>query len=120
MLFGFLAIAICVVPLTGCVSKQAAQEQARRAYEAGVQQGQKAAEMNLTHVFVRGPVQKPAIPWHEGLTVAKAIVEAVYTSPQDPMAINIRRKGRIIPVNPTELLRGVDPPVEAGDVIELH
>ncbi|MBI1177550.1 hypothetical protein GC207_08940 [bacterium] len=76
--------------------------------------------MNMTHVFVRGPVRKPAIPWHEGLTVAKAIVEAVYTSSQDPMAINIRRKGRIIPVNPTELLRGVDPPVEAGDVIELR
>lgn len=104
----------------GCVSKKAAQEQARRAFEAGVQQGRQAAEMNMTHVFLRGPVQKQVIPWHKGLTVAQAIVEAVYTSQQAPMAITIRRKGRNIPVNPTDLLQGVNPPVEAGDLIELH
>jgi hypothetical protein len=117
---GFWITTLVLLLGCGCVSKKAAKEQARRTFEAGVQQGQKSAEMNMTHVFLRGPVQKPVIPWHEGLTVAQAIVEAVYTSQQAPMAITIRRKGRNIPVNPTDLLQGVNPPVEAGDLIELH
>jgi len=76
--------------------------------------------MRLTHVLVRGPVQRDAVPWREGLTLAQAIVEAVYTSPQDPVAISITRGNRIIPVDLNELLRGIDIPVELGDVIDIR
>jgi len=104
----------------GCVSKQAADDQARRAFDAGMQQGRKEAEVRLTQVLIRGPVQQPAVPWRDGLTLAQAIVEAVYTAAKDPVAISITRNNRVLPVNLDELLRGVDIPLLAGDVIDIR
>ncbi len=114
-------LALVVAPLaTGCVSQESVRQQTKQAYEAGFKQGQLAAELKLTHVFMRGPVQQQTIRWREGLTLAQAIVEAVYTSPNEPRAINLTRQGRIMTINPADLLSGIDPPLEAGDLIELH
>ncbi len=116
-------VRICLLALllaAGCVSQEKSQEEVRRAYEAGLQQGRKEAEIRLTHVRVRGPVQRADVPWREGLTLAQAIVDAVYTSPRDPVAISITRGNRIIPVDLNELLRGIDIPVELGDIIDIR
>ncbi len=113
-----VALGMCLV--IGCVSQQQAKEDVRKAFDAGRQQGRKEAEIRLTQIIVRGPVRQPAVPWREGLTLAQAIVEAVYTAPQDPVAISITRGDRIIPVDPAELLRGVDPALELGDIVDIR
>jgi hypothetical protein len=111
---------LAVLLSVGCVSQDAAREQARQAFDAGFRQGQQAAAIKLTHVFLRGEVQRQTVPWADGLTLAQAIVEAVYTSPRDPVAISVTREGRIIPVDPKELLRGIDFPLEPGDAIDIR
>ncbi len=118
--FGVRISALALLLAAGCVSKESARENSRRAFEAGVQQGRKDAEVRLTSVFIRGPVQQPTIPWRDGLTVAQAIVEAVYNARQDPQAMSITRGNRIIPVDLALLLQGVDPPLEAGDIIDIR
>ncbi len=115
-----LLVLLSALLATGCVSQESVREQTKQAYDAGFKQGQLAAELKLTHVFIRGPVQQQTVRWRAGLTLAQAIVEAVYTSPQEPRAINLTRQGRIMTIDPAELLRGLDPPLEAGDLIELH
>ena len=118
--FGVPISALALLLTVGCVSKEAARENSRRAFEAGVQQGRKDAEVRLTSVFIRGPVQQPTIPWRDGLTVAQAIVEAVYNARQDPQAMSITRGNRIIPVDLALLLQGIDPPLEAGDILDIR
>lgn len=105
--------------LAGCVSQKEAQAQAQKAYQAGFQEGQAAAEMKRTHVFVRGPVQRQQVLWHPDLTVAQAIVEAVYAAPNDPASIVVTRDGVAHPIDPQNLLRGIDFPLEPGDSIQL-
>lgn len=118
--FGLRISALALLLAAGCVSQEQSREEVRKAYEAGLQQGRKEAEMRSTHVLIRGPVQRSAVAWREGLTLAQAIVEAVYTAPQDPVAISITRGNRIIPVDLNELLRGIDIPVEVGDLIDIR
>lgn len=118
--FGLRFSLLPLLLAAGCVSQDKSREEVRKAYEAGLQQGRREAEMRLTQVLIRGPVQRPAVPWRVGLTLAQAIVEAVYTSPQDPSAIGITRGNRIIPVDLAELLRGIDIPLELGDIIDIR
>ena len=103
----------------GCVSKKAADEQAQKAYQTGFQHGQSAAEAKRTHVFITGPVQRQQILWHPNLSVAQAIVEAVYTAPSDPSSIIVTRNGVPNPVDPQNLLRGIDFELQPGDTIQL-
>ena len=117
--YGLLALVVAL-SATGCVNPAAVRQQTKQAYEAGLKQGQLAAELKLTHVFIRGSVQQQTVRWRAGLTLAQAIVEAVYTSPHEPRVINLTRQGRIMMIDPAELLRGIDPPLEAGDLIELY
>jgi hypothetical protein len=102
--------------LTGCVTKSAAREQARRAYLAG----QRDAIARSTSVTFFGPVNNPVVPWTDGLTLARAILQAVYNSEKDPTVIIIRRSGEEIQVDPTRLLSGDDFPLKGGDMIELR
>ena len=111
-----LALALLI---SGCVSRKAADEQSRQAYQSGYQQGLAAARLQSTHVFVTGPVQKQQVVWHRDLTVAQAIVEAVYTAPNDPKSIIVTRDGIPNPVDPQNLLRGIDFALEPGDTIQL-
>lgn len=116
----FLFLALCLlILLTGCVSNEEAATQAQRAYEAGFQQGQATAEARRTRVFFRGSFQQQSILWRPDLTVAQAIVEAVYTAPTDPTSIIITRNGEPMPVDPQNLLRGIDFLLEPGDTVHL-
>ena len=108
-----------VALVCGCVSKKDAQLQAQQAYQAGFDAGRAEAELSQTHVFVSGPVQRQQVLWHPDLTVAQAIVDAVYTAPNDPTSIVITRNGVAHPVDPQNLLRGIDFTLEPGDQIQL-
>ena len=111
------------VSLTSCVSKQAADTQARMAFLAGQQQ----ATMRLQQQQVRGPsvtfigpVQNLNVAWKPGLRLTQAIVSASYTGNGDPSVIVLHRNGEETPIDPKALLRGEDLPLQAGDVIELQ
>jgi hypothetical protein len=119
----------------GCVSKKVAAAQARAAYLAGqrdamtqmVQQStsQVSAEQTpglaaITNITVIGPVENPVVPWTKGLTLAQAIVIAVYHSPVDPTMIVIKRPHQEIQIEPSRLLNGGDFPLAPGDIIQFQ
>jgi|GEM_PF-2212353 len=116
---GFRISALCLLLLAGCISHDQARKQAQAAYQAGFREGQEAAEAKRTQVFFEGPVQRRRVFWHPDLTLAQAIVEAVYTSPKDPKSIVVTRNGTPQLVDPKNLLRGVDFLLEPGDVVHL-
>jgi hypothetical protein len=117
--FGLRLSALSLLLLAGCVSQEEARKQAQQAYEAGFKQGQAAAEAKLTQVFFQGPFQRTNISWRPGLTLAQAIVEAVYTAPNDPQSIVVTRSGTPQLIDPDNLLRGIDFPLEPGDMVQL-
>jgi hypothetical protein len=118
--FSLLCLAL---PLTGCISKSKADEQARAAFLAGRQQAiqeMRQSQAQGPTVTLVGAVRAPLIPWTMDLTLAKAIVAAGYYSNTDPTRIVIVREGREIPVDPKKLLAGEDIPLQPRDVIEIH
>ncbi|HLP78950.1 MAG TPA: hypothetical protein VK327_18775 [Candidatus Paceibacterota bacterium] len=116
---------------TGCVSKKEAQAQARMAYLAGQRDAiaklnegknptiQPDASQSSNVTFV-GPVENPVVPWVPGLTLAKAILTAVYHSQTDPAMIVIHRPNEQIQVDPVRLLDGGDIALKPGDVIQFQ
>lgn len=126
---------LSLVLLTGCVSRSTADTHARAAYLAGqrdaiaqMNQGQQPAGTNTVGAFQNlpsnvtliGPVEHPIVPWQDGLTLASAIVNAVYASPVDPTVIIIRRSNEEIQVDPARLLSGSDFPLRPGDIVHLQ
>ena len=118
---------LCYCPLAlllamgGCTSRAKAQAEARAAYVAGQQQAMMRMQQTQTpSVTVHGAVRNPLIPWTEELTVAKAIVAAVYFGAKDPQEIIVVRQGQAFPVDPKQLLSGVDPALQPGDVMEIR
>lgn len=65
-----------------------------------------------------GQVQNPTLPWSEGLTLSRAIVSAGYNG-KDPKQIFIVRGGQAVPVDPKQLLKGEDVPLQAGDLVQI-
>jgi hypothetical protein len=105
----------------GCTTKAKAKAQAQAAFAAGQQQAMiRMQQTQVPNVTVRGPVRNPLIPWTEDLTVAKAIVAADYYGPKDPTQIFIVRKGQAVRVDPKQLLSGNDPPLQAGDLLDIR
>jgi len=123
-IIGSLALLLLLASaLNGCVSKSRAQAQAQMAYLAG----QRAALVQMAQQQARGPgvtllgqVQNPLVTWFDGLTLSQAIVNARYYGQIEPTAIVVHRHGQDIPVDPKELLKGGDIPLQAGDVVELR
>jgi len=119
-------VTVClVIPLAtlGCISKSKAKSDAQINYLRGQNetlmqlQQQKQAALSVTFV---GEVQNRAVPWHEELSLSKAIIAAGYLGRTDPRRIVVLRNGQRYEVNPKELLRGTDDPLlEAGDVVQL-
>jgi len=104
---------------SGCVTKAKAREQAKQAFMAG----QQSAMMRMSQpqkpvVTFIGQVQTPSIAWTEGLTLARAIVNAGYMG-KDPKQILIVRGGQAVPVDPKQLLNGEDVPLQSGDLIQI-
>ncbi len=119
---GILMAVAVACSLSGCVSKSAAQAEARAAFVAGQQQAmqnmiERQAE-GPTVSFV-GPVRNILVPWTANLTLAKAVVAADYFGKGDPSEIIICRSGQQIPVDPKKLLTGEDVPLMPRDVVEI-
>lgn len=112
--------------LGGCVTKSAARQQAQRAYLAGQQAGQQAVLERMQqgaggpNVSFVGQVDNPVVPWWDGLTLSRAIINSGYYGPAAPRMILIRRGNQVIPIDPKLLAEGDDFAVQAGDIIELQ
>jgi hypothetical protein len=105
--------------VSACTTKSSAKRQADAAFQAGQQQAQQAQQGAV--VYFRGFVRKPAVPWAEDLTLAKALLQAEYTGMWDPRLITITRKGETFRINPKRLLSGQEDPVlEPGDIVEVQ
>ncbi|HYG22626.1 MAG TPA: hypothetical protein VEH04_07590 [Verrucomicrobiae bacterium] len=119
--------------LSGCMSKSAAQAHARAAYLAG--QRDAIAQLNQqqpsdttqsvvpnlpSNVTFIGPVEHPVVAWRTGLTLAQAILGAVYQSDLDPVMILIRRSNEEIRIEPSRLLNGTDIPLRPGDIVFIQ
>jgi hypothetical protein len=117
ILISFFALVLC-----GCESRHAAQERAREAYVAGQEQAlaQTRAQNQRPVVTVHGTVQNPIIPWEEGMTVSRAIVNSVYTGFMNPSIVRVIRNGQIVQeFEGVDLLRGKDMPLDPGDIVVL-
>jgi hypothetical protein len=60
------------------------------------------------------------IPWTDGLTLAQAIVAANYSAHGNPKEIILLRRDESASIDPSDLLRGHDVPLEPGDTITLR
>ncbi|HTI98699.1 MAG TPA: hypothetical protein VL527_07320 [Dongiaceae bacterium] len=113
--------------LGGCVSRKAAQEEARAAYYAGQARGLQA-QLSAGHareavgdiVAINGPVKVNSLRWTPDLTLIKTIVAAEYTPATPPRRITLIRDGKEIPVDAASLLGGADMPVLPGDIVDLE
>lgn len=109
--------------LCGCVTKSAAEAQARAAFLAGQQQAlermQQTQNLGPTVTFL-GDVRNRVVPWTADLTLAKAIIAAEYLGSVDPKAIVVLRDNHEIQVDPGQLLSGNDMLLQPRDIIELR
>lgn len=117
-----LCVPLLAVLLGGCVSKSKADARAHAAFMAGQQQA--LARMQQVQgqgpcVTVNGEVRNRVVPWTEGMTLAKALVAADYYGAKDPGQIIIVHNGIANRVEPSQLLSGVDIPLQAGDIVQL-
>jgi hypothetical protein len=120
LLVATMALSLALLP--GCVSKARAQAQARAAFVAGEQQAMQNIE-KLRYpgptISVVGPVQNPVLPWSNGLTLDRAVVDARYLGPIDPTQILVVRSGQATPYDPKALLKGQDVPLQPRDVVVI-
>lgn len=115
-----LLVAVAVA-VSGCTTKAKAKKQAQAAFQAGQQQALAVAgDANRINIRFMGPVNRPEIPWEDGLTLAQAIALAGYKLPGDPSVIVVFRARERFIVPPQDLLRGTDWPLEPGDTIEIR
>jgi hypothetical protein len=114
-------LSLLALLLAGCVSKKQADLQAREAYMAGQAQAAKQWQSQQPpQVVVQGPVRNRVVPWTEGLTLAKAIVDADYTGFMNPKLVRVIRNGLMIEeIKGIDLLHGRDVPLEAGDIVNI-
>ncbi len=107
--------------LCGCVTKSTVQAEVRAAYMAGQRDAYASiAATQNSNIKIVGPVQNPEVPWVEGLTLAQAIATANYTARGNPTEILLLRRGESAAINPKDLLKGQDVPLEPGDTITVR
>jgi hypothetical protein len=123
LLAGFLSSAVPPLVFSGCVTKAAAQAQARAAFLSGQQQAlermQQTQSRGPSITFV-GEVKNNVIPWTADLTLARAIVAAGYFGPADPKEIVVLRDGQEMRIDPKALLNGNDILLLPRDVVEVR
>jgi hypothetical protein len=122
--FSLCGALLVALAFGGCVTKSAAKEQARRAYIAGQQEALLRMQQAQTQgqgpcVTVNGEVRNHVVPWTEGMTLARALLEADYIGAADPGQILIVHSGRATRVDPKQLLSGTDIPLQPGDIVQL-
>ena len=120
----WFAIWLLAMVATGCASKSDARLREQNAYLAGqnamLLQQKAQTDAQSPGVTIIGPVQHPQVPWVEGLTLAQAIATANYVAADQPKQIIITRHGESATMDADVLLKGVNIPLEIGDVIELR
>lgn len=96
----------------------------QHAYAAGVEAGklqaQQQAQSAVPQVKFLGHVKNSVVLWTDGLTLAKALVQAEYLDQNDPTAITIYRNGQPMRIDPQSLLAGQDFPLFPGDMIVIQ
>jgi hypothetical protein len=115
----FVIVVFALLFMAGCVSKAAADAQARAAFLAGEKAAYQSMQSSTTDITVLGNVQKHQIPWVEGMTLAQALATATYTGVHDPTDLILRRNSVQTEVDPRDLLNGKDVPLHPGDVISV-
>lgn len=116
-----VAILFLVIAAAGCTTRSRARAEAQAAYLAGQNAAlQRMAAAQRLSIAVLGPVQHPEIAWTNGLTLARALVEANYTGAGNPRQILLIRQGRSTAIAPDDLLHGHDVPLQPGDTISIQ
>jgi hypothetical protein len=104
--------------LTACASKTAQQG---GPVIFAVPTTNQVQAMQGAAVFFTGDVKLNSVPWHEGLTLAEAIIQAQYTGYSDPFSITLTRNGLGYRIDVRRLLRGEENPLlEPGDRINVR
>lgn len=104
----------------GCTTKSKARQRAQTAYIAGQLSAVEAQKRQAGISFV-GEVRNTTVPWSEGLTLAKAIVQAEYTGFIQPRQVVVTRSGQQYTINARDLLRGDEGPLlQPGDTVEIR
>jgi hypothetical protein len=106
--------------MTGCVTKEKAKAEARKAFIAGQQESLRQMQLNQAPtVTVIGQVNSPVVAWTKDLTLAQALIDADYAGRTTPKEIILVRRGVAKRVETQSLLSGEDVPLQAGDVIQI-
>jgi hypothetical protein len=114
-----LLIAFLTVLLAGCISKSNSRARVAEAYMAG--QREAASATQKPSITVLGDVKNHSVPWAEDSTLARALLAAEFQGLWDPHQISITRGGETYNVKVRSFLAGAeDPPLEPGDIIEVH
>lgn len=97
----------------------------QRAYMAGqqaatAQMEQQIQQASAPQVRMIGTVKNPVVPWYQGLTLGRALVDSQYQNSANPTSITIYRAGNAIPIDPQSLLRGEDYPLYPSDVVVIQ
>jgi hypothetical protein len=117
----FVVVLLLAFTGGGCTTRSQSQTDAQAAYLAGQRDAYaRIAAMQRTSIVVIGPVQNPEVQWTDGLTLAQAILAANYTGHGNPKEIILTRQGEITRIDPKDLLRGNDVPLQPGDTITLR
>jgi hypothetical protein len=112
-------MALLAVLLAGCVSKSNSRARVAEAYMAG--QREAASPAQKPSITVVGDVKNHSVAWAEDSTLARALLAAEFQGLWDPHRISITRRGETLKINVKSFLAGAeDPPLEAGDVIEVR
>ena len=127
-------IFIFALAAAGCASKKKSEDdRLRRAYVAGanaaraqMMQSQaqepqmQAAPTSDPQVRILGPVRNPVLPWADGMTLGRALVEAQYLRDNTPSGITIYRNNQPLQIDPQTILNGADYPLFPGDMVYIQ
>jgi hypothetical protein len=116
-----IAAAALLLAAAGCVTKSAAEAQARAAFLAGQQQAtqqMQQAQINGPSVRLLGAVKENYVLWTPDLTLAQALLDAGYYGPE-PTEIIVIHNGVATRVDPSKLLHGEDVLLRAQDIIQV-
>jgi len=117
----FTALLVLTAVASGCTTRSKAKADEQAAYLAGQRDALASlARSQRTSIVVIGQVQNREIPWTDGMTLAQAIVAADYSAHGNPTEIILLRRGESASIDPADLLRGHDVPLEPGDTITLR
>lgn len=117
---GAIALAAVLAGGAGCGGSSRRQAERDRAFAAGMEHARQQMQAQQAVVSFRGPVKNPVVPWTEGLTLTKALLQAEVTTLSTPRNFLLIRQGQVFQINPRRLLQGQEEvPLEPGDVVEV-